>query len=117
MKISLELGVGLHERQQLLATELDHLAGDRRARPKSVRRPESMLTSPVNSPGPWTVMSVSPRRWPDDLDLTCGHHEERHDVVAGLDQHLSALDLAHAPVRGDARDLRGRQRRKHVLGT
>ena len=58
-----ELGVGLHERQQLVAIELDHFARPRGpVRGPATRRPESMFTSPVNWPGPCTVMSVSPVR-------------------------------------------------------
>ena len=36
--------------------------------------------------------------------------------MARLDQHLPALDRPHVTVRADARNLRGRQRRKHVVG-
>ena len=46
-----QLGVGLHQRQQVAAIELDHLAGFAARARTSDRRPESMLTSPVNSPG------------------------------------------------------------------
>ena len=47
-----QLAVGLHERQQVVAIELDHFAQRSPARMRtSVRRPESMLTSPVNCPG------------------------------------------------------------------
>ena len=52
-----QLGVGLDERQHLFARQLDHLAGC--ARPvarNSARRPEIMLTSPVNWPAAWTVI-------------------------------------------------------------
>ena len=51
----------------------------------------------------------------DDLDLTRGHDEERHDLRAGFDEHLALLDRSRPSVRRDARDLRRRQRGKDVL--
>ena len=113
-----ELAVGLHERQQVVAIQLDHFARPRPRDRTSLRRPESMVTSPVNCPGRWTATSVSVA--PDGrtmLDLTCRDDEERHDLIPRLDEHLARLDLAHVSVRRDARDLRRRQRRKHLVDT
>ena len=64
----------------------------------SARRPESMLTSPVNSPGPCSATSVSvvPGR-PHNLRLTFRHHEERHDMRARFHQHFATLHATHRP--------------------
>ena len=53
-----QLGVGLHERQQALAVELDHLAGLNPAMRTSDGRPDSMFVSPVNSPARCSTMSL-----------------------------------------------------------
>ena len=53
---------------------------------------------------------------PDDLDLAGGHDEERHDVIAGLDEHLALMNRARMSVRGDPLDLRRRQDRKQMVG-
>ena len=55
--------------------------------------------------------------WLDNVDLTCSDDEERHDLIPRLDKHLARLDVAHLPVRRDARDLCRCQRRKHLVDT
>ena len=107
-----ELGVGLHERQQLVAIQLDHLARFAHAARKSAGRPEIMLASPVNWPGSWTTIDrFAGARRTDDLDLPGRHDEERHDLVARVHEHFARADLAYTTVRRNARDLLGRQGR------
>ena len=55
-----QVGVGLDQRQQLLAIHLDHFARFHGASAHQRGRPESMFTSPVNCPGPCTTIGVSP---------------------------------------------------------
>ena len=72
----------------------------------SERRPESMLTSPVNCPGPTIAIrplaapgrtiSISPFR----------HDEERDHRSAGFAQHLAGFHAAPGPTLGETRDLR-----------
>ena len=52
---------------------------------------------------------------PDDLDFAFDDHEERDEALALLDEHFTAFDRAHVAMRGDARDLRGGERRKHQI--
>ena len=111
-----QLAVGLHERQELLAIQLDHLARLAGARPEKRAAPGEH----VDLAAELTRSVQGDERFggsgrPDDLDLTGGHDEERHDLVARLDEHLPALDLALAPVGVDARDLRRRQRRERLF--
>jgi hypothetical protein len=49
------------------------------------------------------------------LDLSAQEHEERDRLVSHVNQHFSARDRAAPSVKGDPRDLRSRQRRKHAL--
>lgn len=55
-------------------------------------------------------------RAPDDLDLSFSDDEKRDVPVARVDQHVASLGRAGAAVRRNARDLRRRQRRKHLIG-
>ena len=48
-------------------------------------------------------------RAPDDLDLSFSDDEKRDVPVARFDQHVAGLGC-------NARDLRRRQRRKHLIG-
>ena len=51
------------------------------------------------------------------VDLTRGDDEKPRDLFPRLDEHLATLDVAHLAVHSDARDLRRRQRRKHLVDT
>ena len=51
--------IGLDEREQPLPAELDASPASAALDRTSAGRPASMLTSPVNAPGRWTVISVS----------------------------------------------------------
>ncbi len=112
-----ELRVGLHQRHQLFAMQLDHRARLAHTDPEE-RAPArdhvdlaGELTGPVDDDG-----GLSRAGPPDNLDLTRRHDEERHGLVARLDEHLAGTGRALAPVRCDARDLFRRQRRKDVVG-
>ena len=103
-----QLGVGLHQREQLLAIDLDHLARLADAHRASARRPVIMLPSPENCPARCVTISVSAPAagvtWISPLD----DHEERDGLVADLDQHLAARDGAAAAMRRNPRHLRRR---------
>ena len=117
MRISLSSLSVCTSASRLLAIELDHLAGSIARARTSARRPESMFTSPVNSPGPWTVTTVVHRAGrPDDLHAARRDDEERHGRLADLEEDLAGPDRAPSSVPGHAGDLRRRERREHLLG-
>ena len=109
-----DLGVGLHDAQQLFASHLDHFARLAGSRAHQGAPPEdhvgfaSELTRAVDR-----HQRVPRVRGADDLDLAGDDHEERHRGIARLDQDISAHDRTHDAVRGDSRNLRRRQRREN----
>ncbi len=112
-----ELGVGLHEREQALAVELDHLARLGRARPHE----RAAAGEHVDLAGELAGLMGGDERLgaagrADDLEPSLDDHEERHVVVPDLHEQLALLDLAHGPMRRDPRDLRRRQDGEHLLG-
>ena len=111
-----QLGVGLHEGQQVFAIQLDHFArlGGARAQQRAPAREHGGLAAELpRSMDHDETFGVA--GWPHNLDFAALDHEERDDLVADLDEHFSALDRPHAAVRGNPRDLRGGQRRKYVV--
>src|SRR5262245_22448157 len=56
---------------------------------------------------------VAEARGTDDFYLASLHNKEGHVPLAAFDQHFPARDWTNHSVRGDPRDLRGTQRRKH----
>jgi len=62
-----QLTVGLDERQQVVATDLDNLAVHSCRDLGEPRRPDNMVASPVNIPG---LKDITTSRWPtgDDVD-------------------------------------------------
>src|SRR5438874_620095 len=50
-----------------------------------------------------------------DFHFPCRHDEKTGRGLAPLEQHVARSDRARPAVRGDARHLRGGQRRKHQL--
>jgi hypothetical protein len=54
--------------------------------------------------------------WPQGLNLATDDREERHVLVADIDEDLSARDRATPPARRDTRHLRAGQRRKQPFG-
>ena len=100
-----QLGVGLHEREQVIAIELDHLA--RHAGARTHQRPAARehvgLAGELARPMDGDDGLAGVRR-PDDLDLTRGDDEERHVLVPDIEEHLSGGHGAFPAVRGDARD-------------
>jgi hypothetical protein len=111
-----ELGVGLHERQQVFAIQLDHFArltGARVGQRVSARKHVDLareLTGAVDRDEPLGRAGSL-----NELDLTCRDHEERHVPRPELDEHVAALDATRAPVCGNAPELRIRQRRKYLV--
>ena len=111
-----QLGVGLHECEQLFAIELDHLAGLADRVRASARRPVSMLPSPVNCPARCVTISVSV---PADGRRTCISPlttTKNGTTLAHLDEHVAGRDRAPSSMGGDPFDLRRRERRKETLG-
>jgi hypothetical protein len=47
--------------------------------------------------------------------VTCGDDEKPRGLLPDLHEHLTTLDVAHLAVHSEARDLRRRQRRKHLV--
>ena len=112
-----QLGVGLHEGEQLLAIELDHLArlADAQRAPMPGGR-VIMLPSPENCPGRCVTISVSVapdgrRTWISPLTTT----KNGTTLSPDLDEHVATRDRAAASVRRNPRDLRGGQRRKQMF--
>ena len=100
MMSSLELAVGLHERQQVFAIQLDHFA--RLAGARSDER--GAARKHVDLAGELTGSMDRDERlaragWPDNLDPTCRDDEERHDLLSRLDEHLSRSDRTHLSMR------------------
>ena len=110
-----QLRVGLHERQQPLAAHFDDRARHRRARAgeRAATRQHVHFTGELTRPvdGNERFGGVGT----DDLDFAFDDHEERDEALALLDEHFTAFDRTHVAMRGDARDLRGGERRKHQI--
>ena len=111
-----ELGVRLHDLQQVLAIELDHVAGLRHSRrdealpPREHVRFASELAGRVHRDDGLHALLRA-----EDLNLAAHDDEEARVHHACLDQHITALNGVRHAMRGDARDLRGRERRKGVV--
>ena len=74
------------------------------------RRPEIIVISPVNSPGPCVAIWRSPARSRlHNLHASRYQDEKRHLRIAGLEQDLSLLHLSQLATRTNAVDLRLRQ--------
>ena len=91
-----ELAVGLHERQQAFAIELDHFAGldrpcphERAAAGEHVGFAGELARSVCDD-----HCVSSPCRWPDDFHLTFRDHEKRDDGLTDVEEHLAARDTA-----------------------
>lgn len=111
-----ELAVGLQQRQQVFAIELDDFARFAGARPDERRAAGEHGDLAGELTG---AMGGNERLggagWPNNLDLARRDDEKRHDVIARFDQHLAALDFTDVSVDRDPIDLRRRQSRKHAL--
>ena len=113
-----QLGVRLHESEQLFAIELDHLAGLAGAHPR--QRPAASQHGAFAGELPGAVSDdqrFGAAGWSQHLDLAAQHHEERHGPLSHLDEHLTGRHRAPSPVRRDARDLCRRECRKDPIRT
>ena len=109
-----DLRIRLDEPQQLLARQADRLARLCGAGARQRAAAEDHVGFAREFAGAVDRdQRVAKARRPDDLDLAARHDEKRDDGIAGLDEHLAARDRTDLAVRGDPRDLRGRQGRKH----
>jgi hypothetical protein len=77
-----DLAVGLHERQQMLVIQLDHFAGltDARSEERGTARKHVDLASELTRSMDRDE-HLGGAGWPDNLDLTCRHDEEGHDLL------------------------------------
>ena len=111
-----QLGVGLHEREELLPIELDHLAGVADAQARQRAAPGEHVALAGELP---RAMRHDARFRPaggtQHVQLAVHEHEERNDLLADVDQHLAPLDGAPASACGNPGDLRLRQRRKQSI--
>src|SRR2546427_2409903 len=113
-----QLAVGLDERQQVVATDLDDLT-DRSCpdlgEPAAARQHGDFARKHPGTERHHKLLAAL--RPTEDVDATRRDDEETRRLLARLYQHLAPLDLAPAPVRGEAGELRRRQRRIDVLGS
>ena len=106
-----QLGVGLHERKQLLARELDHFGrrAHTQARHRSAARDHVRFARELSG-----VVSDDERLAAVDrrqhLHFPADDDEERYEFLAGLDEHGSARDIPSRSMCRHSRDLRRRQR-------
>ena len=108
-----QLGVGLHEGEQLLAVELDHLArlGDAHRRHGPAARDHRDFARELTGP-----VRDDERCGPvGHLERAADDHEERDGLGAGFDQHLPAGDRAAPSTCRDPRDLCVGQRREQPV--
>ena len=105
-----QLGVGLDEREQLLASELDDFAGlaDAHLRDRPAAREEVRLARELARP----MRDDDPFPGIGHPQLTTDHDEERDASVPGLHQDLAARDRPACATAGQPRNLRLGQRRK-----
>ena len=102
-----QLAVGLHERHQVFAIELNDFTRLGGARPDK----RAAAGEHVDLTGELTGSMDGDERfsgtgWLDNLNLTGRDDEERHDLLTRFDQYLTRLNLTHVTVRSDTRDLR-----------
>jgi hypothetical protein len=112
-----ELAVGLHERQQALAIQLDDLARFRGPHPheRAAAGEHGDLAAELTRPDGGDERRGGAGR-PDDLEPARLDHEERHHRIARFDEHLAGADRPQRPMRREPRPLRRRQRREALLG-
>ena len=112
-----ELAVGLDEGEEIVPLHVDHLSrladpkADERLPPREHVGLAGELARPLNRDD---LLGI--RFPPYGLDGTRGDDEERLGLPSRRLQDLSLPNRADAPMGGDARDLRRRQRGKHLLG-
>src|SRR6478672_2964482 len=113
-----QLRIGLHQREELLATEFNHLPWFADAQPGHRRPTRNQVGFSREAPG----AMADDERLPSvgdlqRLNLARDHDEARHDPIADIDQHFPARGRSSSAVRDDSRELRGRQLWKQALGT
>ena len=109
-----DLGVCLNEGMHLVTRQLDHLAGLTDAQPhlRGAIEDHAHVTGELSGTEN-SDQKVAEAGRASDLDLTSPQHKKRHLRLAAFDQYFSASDSTSHSVRGNPRDLRRRQRRKH----
>ena len=102
-----QLGVGLHELQQLIPTELDQLAalGDTDA--GETPEPKEHIDLAAELPG-----KAGGKPGDKSGDATVDDDEEVDGLDARFHDHVASLDGPAMAMRGNARDLRRCQYRK-----
>ena len=116
IRISLSSASFCTSADQLLAIQLDDLAGFARAEAKQRAAPRDHVDLAAELSGlvdRHQRLGVAGN--PHDLDRAGGDDQERHDLVAGVGQHLAGGDRALLAVCRDARDLGVGQPGEHVV--
>ena len=114
IRISLSVGVRLHERQQMVAIELDRFPAlqyadvDERRAAGQEGRLAGECAGAVLDDGDLTAV-----RRPDDAQPPAHHDEERRARFADADQHLARSGRTQPAVPRDLSDLRLGQDREH----
>ena len=109
-----DLGVGLHERQQLRPGQLDELAGSVRAHANQRTAPDEHTGLTGECAGAQcSDHRVGQRRRPHNLEATGFDDEKRCHLIAGVDEDLAVVHAPERSVRLDPRDVRRTERRKH----
>ncbi len=110
-----QLGVGLHERSQLIARQLDHDRRDARPHAHEAAPAGKRVQLAHEFPGPVNDdQFVTGGGGAHDLDGAFGDQEELGDLLALVDQQLAGRDGPGMSERRDSPRLRRRELRKHL---
>jgi hypothetical protein len=102
-----DLGVGLHQRQQVFAAHLDHFTGLADTGPHQRAAPGEHVDLARKLPRAEQGEPLFPARGgSEDLDLSRGDEKEGRHRIAGLVQHLAALWAAGGHARPPAQSAR-----------
>ena len=111
-----ELGVVLDQRHHLIAIQLEEFAGVAGAQPEQrAAAGDHVDLAAELSRAVERDQDLAFAAAPDNLDRPGCYDEERHDVVACLDEHFTRLNRAAMSMRCDARDLSRGQCWKDVI--
>src|SRR5688572_33370083 len=111
-----ELRVGLHEAKELLAIDLDDVAGLTGAQPDDRRTTLDRAALPGELAGTMDHhQRVAVALRPQHVDFAADHDEERHGGIADLHEHFAMGHRSAATMRRHSRHLSRGQRGEHML--
>ena len=112
-----QLAVGLHKSKQLIAVQLNDLAGLARAKSHQYAAPRKQvqLSGELTCPADGYDFLILPG-YPDDFYLACLDDKEMGIFLARFGKHLACFNSPRLPMQGDARHLFHRQPGKHPVG-